>query len=142
MSLWLQEDQRVKVTKNKSEKENMKHYDNYTVANVTSSRKNTGKDSDTVKYLYSDWGFVRFVGKAHTYMMENVQDGDIIIIKKAQMTKEPYTKNGVRVYPKSEQIVVFSVESYVPKEKNEGTSKSSKTAKQEVLEPEDDDIPF
>ena len=59
MALWLQENQRVVVKKFKDGKTNLDIKDGYSVATLSSSRK---KGKDETGYLYSDWGFVRFVG--------------------------------------------------------------------------------
>ena len=126
MALWLQKDQRVKVQK-------LTVNDNFSVANLSSSRKN---NKDEGKYLYSDWGFSKFVGKAHEFVSENVSDGDILVVKSAMMTKESYMdKNGQKAYPKSAQLVIFDCELY-----KTGSGGNSKPAEEVV--PNDDDIPF
>lgn len=130
MALWLQENQRVVVKKFKEGKSNLDIKDGYSVATLSSSRK---KGKDETGYLYSDWGFVRFVGKAHEYVSANVQDGNILVLEKAMLTKEPYTnKDGERVYPKNDQLVVFSCHLY---KKNEESGAESEL-------PPEDDIPF
>lgn len=131
MALWLQEDQRVVVKKFKDGKENLKIENTYSVASLSSSRK---KGKDETGYLYSDWSFVRFVGKAHDYVSTNVQDGNVLVLEKAMLTKEPYTnKEGERVYPKNDQLVVFSCHLY---KKNEESGSEAVSAEEE------DEIPF
>ena len=135
MALWLQDNQRALVSKFKGGRENIQHHSNYSTANLSTSRKNTKDDGK--KYLYSGWSFVRFVGKAHEYLLENVKDGDLILIKKAQFTKESYEKDGETVFPKSEQLVVFDIELARP------SSGSKETAPASVVADDDDsDIPF
>ena len=130
MALWLQENQRVVVKKFKEGKSNLDIKDGYSVATLSSSRK---KGKDETGYLYSDWGFVRFVGKAHEYVSANVQDGNVLVLEKAMLTKEPYTnKDGERVYPKNDQLVVFSCRLY----------KKSEESGSEVETPDEDQIPF
>ncbi len=87
------------------------------------------------KYLYSNWSFVRFVGKAHTYMMENVKDGDAIFIKSGKLTKTPYERDGKTVYPETEQMVVFDV---VLWDKRDGSSNDEDSPKED----DSDSIPF
>lgn len=126
MALWLQEDQRVRVQKVVEEKEK------YIVLHLSSSRK----EQDGT-YKYSDWGFVRFVGKARTYISENsVGEKAILSLKKAQFTKESYMKDGETVRPKNAQLVVFSCELY-----RAGSSASSKPTA-EVVPYDEDEIPF
>lgn len=125
MSLWLQENQRVKIHK-------LENKGNYSQANLSSSRKNT----DGNGYSYSDWGFVRFVGKAHSFMSQNVKEGDILLLKKAIFSKESYMKDGAKQYPKSPQLVVFECELY---RKGEGKVASDQ---EDVVVPDEDDIPF
>ena len=74
MALWLQENQRVVVKKFKDGKTNLDIKHGYSVATLSSSRK---KGKDETGYLYSDRGFVRFVGKAQEYVSANVQDGTV-----------------------------------------------------------------
>lgn len=126
MAFWLQE-QRAKVEK-------IEHKDNYTVAKISTSRKDMKNQG---KYLYSNWSFVRFVGKAHTTMMEDVKDGDIVVLKSAIVSKEAYTDSeGKKAYPKSEQVVVFNCELY------RAGMKQSEGSQEEAELPSEDDIPF
>ena len=85
MALWIQETRMV-VKKFKN-KENLEIGEKYSTASLSSSRKEQNGD----KYLYSDWSFVRFVGKAHEYVSQFVQDGNVLVIEKAMLTKEAYT---------------------------------------------------
>ena len=135
MAFWLQDNQRALVSKFKDGKENIQHYAKYSTANLSTSRKNSKDDGK--KYLYSGWGFVRFVGKAHEYLLENVKDGDLILIKKAQITKEAYEKAGETVYPKYESIVVFDVE--LARSSSEGKGNESGSS---VADDDDDRVPF
>ena len=131
MALWIQET-RAKVAKFKGDKPNMKHGEKVTTANISTSEKDRQNDG---KYLYSNWGFVRFVGKAHQYMVENVKDGDAIVIKSGKMTKTSYERDGKTVYPETEQLVVFDVVLW--EKRGEFSSQENET---EV--PPEDDIPF
>lgn len=105
MAIWIKET-RAKVAKFKGDKPNMKHSDKITTANISTSEKDNRNEG---KYLYSNWSFVRFVGKAHTYMLENVKDGDAVFIKSGKMTKSSFERDGKTVYPEAEQLVVFDV---------------------------------
>lgn len=134
MALWLQENQRVVVKRFKDGKQNLKHEEGYSTANLSSSRKKSKEDS---AYLYSDWGFVRFVGKAHEYVMANVKDGDVIVLEKSMFTKEAYTnKEGERVFPKTPQLVVFSCSLY------KSNRSESVQAEVEVSVDDEEEIPF
>lgn len=124
MAFWLQENSRAKVNK-------IFHKDKHTEAHLSTSRKKQDGDG----YLYSDWGFVRFLGKANTFMLESVKEGDVINIKKAMFTKEPYQKDGEKQYPKTPQLLVFDCEMYRP-----GTKQAGKEEEPETPDP--DDIPF
>ena len=135
MALWLQDNQRALVSKFRDGRENIQHHSNYSTANLSTSRKNSKDDGK--KYLYSGWGFVRFVGKAHEYLLENVKDGDLILIKKAQITKEAYEKAGETVYPKYESIVVFDLE--LARSSGSKESESESSVADDV---DEDDVPF
>ena len=87
MALWISNTQRALVKKGKDDKDNLTHRDKYSTANLSTSRS---KGNGEKGYLYSEWGFARFVGKAHQYVMENVKDGDLIVLEKAIMTNESY----------------------------------------------------
>jgi len=137
MAFQLQAGQRAKVALFKGDKTNMKHFDKYTTANLSTSKpKGKGQDG----FTYSNWSYVRFVGKAHTFMMEHVKDGDLIVIESGIVTKENYeNKDGVTVYPTSEQIVIFDVGLY--RKANKGQSESGEETV--VADDEDSDsIPF
>lgn len=129
MAFQLKENQRAKVKK-------LFHKDKYTDAFVSTSR---GNKEDGFKY--SDWT-VRFVGKAHKFVLEQVTEGDVLNIISANTTKESYVnKEGTKVYPETAQIVVFECELY----KSDKSNQKPVTKKQEMEEPEvpsDEDIPF
>jgi hypothetical protein len=130
MAIWMQET-RAKVGKFKNDKANIKHSEKITTANISTSEKDRLNDG---KYLYSNWSFVRFVGKAHTYMLENVKDGDAIFIKSGKLTKVPYERDGKTVYPETEQIVVFDVVLWDKRDSGEQTGSTE--------DDEEKDIPF
>lgn len=134
MSIWIQNTQRALVKKGKEGKQNLTHNEKYSIANLSTSRS---KGNGETGYLYSDWGFVRFVGKAHQYVMENVKDGDLIVLDRAIMTNESYTDkdSGERKFPQKPNIVVFECSLYQSDKK-----KSEENNQAEV--PPEDDIPF
>ena len=105
MSFWLQEDQRAVVSKFKGDKPNLKSFEKYSTANLSTSRpKGKGEEG----YIYSNWGYVRFVKDAHKYIQShNVKDGDLLLINRAFVSKEPYEKDGKTTYPTAEQVLVL-----------------------------------
>jgi len=126
MAFWIK-DARARIDTGKQGKENIKRNENYTQANISTSNKNADGT-----YSWSNWGFVKFVGKAHI-AMKSISEGDKVVIKSGLIKKEPYNdKEGTRVWPKSEQIVVFDIEVF--------GSKSDSSESTEL--PPEDDIPF
>ena len=69
--------------------------------------------------------------------MENVKDGDLIVLEKAIMTNEAYMdkETGERKYPKKPNIVVFECSLY------QSDKRKSEENNQAEIPPEDD-IPF
>ncbi len=120
---------RARVSKVAERKERM------TIVHLSSSRK----DNQSDEFKYSDWGFSKFVGKAHSDM-ESIGEGDILVLTNAMLTKEPYEKDGETVRPKSPILTVFEFEVYRSVNGN-ATSKPKKQATIATLPPEDD-IPF
>ena len=101
--LWYQENQRVRVKK-------IEHKDSYTTAQVSSSRK---KSKDSKEYVYSNFSSFRFVGEAHQFMMENVEEGDIITLLSSGEQQEPYQdKDGNTQFPRNPQRVAFKIGMY------------------------------
>ena len=136
MAFQLQAGQRAKVAHFKGDKTNMKHFEKYTTANLSTSKpKGRGQDG----FTYSNWSYVRFVGKAHEFMRDHVKDGDLIVIESGIVTKENYEKDGKTVYPTSEQVVVFDVGLY-----RKGSSKTQESDADgaELAEEDSDSIPF
>jgi len=88
--------QRVKVFK-------IEDKGNYSLVRFSTSRKDKRDD----EYKYSNWSFVRFVGRAHD-RLSHVEEGDRIILDGAGISLEPYMKNGEKLYPKNPQIIVFN----------------------------------
>lgn len=134
MAIWIQSTQRALVKKGKDGKQNLTHHEKYSTANLSTSRS---KGNGETGYLYSDWGFARFVGKAHQFVMENVKDENLIVLDKAIMTNEAYTnkETGERKYPVKPTIIVFECSLYQSDKK-----KSEENNQAEV--PPEDDIPF
>lgn len=128
---------RAKVGKFKDDKPNMKHSDKVTTANISTSEKDNRNEG---KYIYSNWSFVRFVGKAHTYMLENVKDGDAIFIKSGKITKSPYVRDGKTVYPETEQITIFDV--ILWDKRNDSPSQDNGDDGTETIDEDPDQIPF
>jgi hypothetical protein len=139
MSFWLQEDQKAMVSKFKGDKPNLKSFEKYSVANLSTSRpKGKGEEG----YLYSNWGYVRFVGDAHKYIQSHhVKDGDLLVLNKAVVSKEPYEKDGKTVYPTSEQILVLDC--VLSRKAAKGkTEEDIEDENEEAELPPEDDIPF
>lgn len=131
MALWIQDTQRAVIKKSKEGSEpNLTHKEKFSTANLSTSRS---KGNGETGYLYSDWGFARFVGKAYKFALENLKDGDVIVLNKAIMTKEPYNDgDGNRKYPSNPTLVIFECSLY--------NSQKKQTETAEV--PPEDDIPF
>lgn len=137
MAFQLQAGQRAKVQLFKGGKTNIKSLEKYTTANLSTSKpKGKGQDG----FTYSNWSFVRFVGKAHEFMRDHVKDGDLIVIESGIVTKENYeNKDGVTVYPTSEQVVVFDVGLY---RKGSGNTRSGEVDEADIVDEDSDSIPF
>jgi len=106
--LWIAEC-RVRIAEERGKAKGIEHHDNYSVVRFSSSRRNKEKEG----YIHSNWAFARFVGKAHEYLMENVSEGDVIVLKKSGIQNERWKdKDGIDRFPKSPQIVVFEIELY------------------------------
>jgi hypothetical protein len=111
------------------------HEQNYTNAFGSTSRGKKGE------YIYSDW-IVTFVGKAHIKCLEEVTEDSIIEINSGIFTKEPYQKEGAKVYPKTDKFIVFDFTVF---KKSDEKANSTPVANEEIKQPvapSDDDIPF
>ena len=132
MSIKIAPGQRFRIAK-------LFHKDKITNAYGSTSRK---KSKDDTNYLYSNWNLT-FVGKANAKALEEVKEGSVVEIVSAISTKEPYMKDGEKVYPKSEQIIIFDFTVYQAK----GAKPSARPHEEEEHPdepqvPADDDIPF
>ena len=123
--IWLSDSARVKVMKI------FKVGERSATINLSSSRKNREGDG----YVYSSWGFASFVGDAFK-SLDMLGEGDVIVLKKAAISCEPYEKDGEKTWGQP-RITVFDFEVY---RKGEGSSPAPSAAGAEI--PEDDDIPF
>lgn len=130
MAFWIQE-RKAMVTKFKSG-ENMKHEGKVTTASLSTSEKDMQNEG---KFVYSNWPYTRFVGKAHQYMLENVKDGDLIVVKSGKFSRSPYKKDGETVYPKNDTLTVFDVELV-------RSAGASTTQNDEIEVPDPEEIPF
>lgn len=74
----------------------------YKEVEMSSSRK----DKRTDEYVSSSWRYVRFVGNANE-KAEKLERGDRITNVSFVMDREPYEKDGEKVYPNSPRFVVF-----------------------------------
>ena len=107
---WLSDRNRVRVDKN-----GVKMFEKYATVNASSSRENRNWQEGDSRYFYSNWGFMRFVSKAFEKAKEHgLKEGDLIILKSAYETNEPYDKDGVRVW-QNLQTIVLDFEYYVAK---------------------------
>ena len=129
MSIKIAPGQRLRITK-------LFHKEKVTNAYASSSRK---KSKDDATYLYSNWNLT-FVGKANAKALEEVKEGSVVEIVSAISTKEPYMKEGEKVYPKAEQIIIFDFTIY--KAKGAKPSSQPNEEEEEPQLPTDDDIPF
>ena len=95
----IRENQRVRIFK-------VEDMGNYSQVKMSSWRKD--KRDDT--YKYSNWSFVRFVGRAHE-KAGDLKEGDKIELKGAGISLEEYKdSDGNRAWPKNPQLVVFNFE--------------------------------
>ena len=102
---------------------------NYSNVRMSTSRKDK-KNEDA--YLNSNWSFIRFVGKAHE-KVTGLGAKTRITINKGGLTKEPYMKEGEKVYPKEPSFVVFDFDlSDSPQQKEE----------EDFQQPDESDMPF
>jgi hypothetical protein len=85
-------------------------HDKYAIVSLSTSRKD--KEGN---WFNSNWGFVRFVGKA-VNGLDELEPKDRIEIVSGMITSEPYMKDGEKAYPKTPQIVVFAWKRYVREE--------------------------
>ena len=132
MSIKIAPGQRFRITK-------LFHKDKITNAYGSTSRKKSKEDTN---YLYSNWNLT-FVGKANAKALKEVKEGSVVEIVSAISTKEPYMKDGEKVYPKTEQIIIFDFTVY----KTKGAKPSVQPHEDEEYPdepqvPADDDIPF
>ena len=105
----------------------------YSLVSMSTSRKDKRDDS----YKNSNWGFVRFVGKAHEKIEELERQARIVV--KGGMSKESYDKEGEKMWPKNPQIVIFDwdfAEAY------QSSGGPMDTAPMVVDDDDSDDIPF
>jgi|WetSurMetagenome_2_1015567.scaffolds.fasta_scaffold116674_2 hypothetical protein len=64
------------------------------------------KDKKTGEYANSTWSFTRFIGPAAT-KAKDLEPKDRIVLLTAWISKEPYMKDGEKLWPKNPQIVVW-----------------------------------
>lgn len=102
---------------------------NYSLGQVSTSRK----EKTTGEYANSPWSFVRFVGKAHekSASLINKEGYTRIKVILGGISREPYMKDGERLWPKNPAIVVFDFEETVPNNSNK--SEDSEDRKEEVM---------
>jgi len=127
MALNIAENQRVRIWE-------VEDRDTYAIVKMGTSRKDKRDDS----YKNSNWGFVRFVGKAYEKILD-VEEKQQVWLKGATISLEPYEKDGETLYPKNPQIVVFNFvvddpnedeeEEPAPKKKATAASKGKTTSK-------------
>ena len=93
--------------------------DNKTWATVSLTTSHRDKEKN---WHNSNWGFVRFVGKAYEGL-KSLKEKDIIVIKAGTISSEPYIDgDGKKQFPKNPQITVFAWEKYNPQAKSETAS--------------------
>src|SRR5215216_3147750 len=78
--------------------------ENYATVNLSSSRK----DKRSGEYVYSSWGFARFVGDAFK-SLDMLHDGDVITLTSAMISHEPYLKDDKKTWGEA-RITVFDFE--------------------------------
>jgi hypothetical protein len=103
---------------------------NYSEVKFSTSRK----DKKSGEYINSSWAFTRFVGDAHK-KASDLNRGDKIKLKGAGISREPYMKDGEKLWPKNPSIVVFNFEFAGDK-----AAKNSKSSDEE--EPSAEQFPF
>lgn len=106
---------------------------NYSLVKLSTWRKDKRSD----KYVYSNWSYVRFVGKAHEKidLLNDLEVKNRIVLKGAGLAKEKYTDNtGQEVYPKFPQLTVFNFEMLEDQAPGTGYDRPPRV--------EEDDFPF
>lgn len=115
---------------------------NYSEVRLSTTRKDT-KDGNENK-VYSNWSFVRFVGKAHNRISKMEESKFPIKILTGQITQESYTNaSGEIQYPKNPSIVIFDFETSGQNNSTNSKPTNSKPSKSPSTPYEDDgDLPF
>jgi hypothetical protein len=109
MSLNISDTQRVRIWE-------VEDKGKYSVVKMGSSRK----DKTSGEYKNTTWSFVRFVGTAHNNISEfGLKKDDVIVLKGANISQEPYMKDGEKKYPQNPQITVFNWQHYAPDEERD-----------------------
>ncbi len=127
--LSIKDNQRAKIFK-------IEDKGSYALVTLSTSRKDKRDD----QYKYTNWSFVRFVGKAYE-KISNIQEGDKIVLKGAGLSKEEYKdSNGNRAWPKQPQFIVFNFEIYDPDDNN--ASGGLDTPPEVEEDSDDNELPF
>jgi len=102
---------------------------NYSLGQVSTSRK----EKTTGEYANSSWSFVRFVGKAHEKSASLIDKEGYTRIKVilGGISREPYMKEGEKLWPKNPAIVIFDYEEVVSNSSNK--SEDLEDRKEEVM---------
>ena len=101
----------------------------YSLGQVSTSRK----EKTTGEYANSSWSFVRFVGKAHEKSASLIDKEGYTRIKVilGGISREPYMKEGEKLWPKNPAIVIFDYDEIVPNSSNK--SEDLEDHKEEVM---------
>lgn len=114
----------------------------YSEVRMSTTRKDNrdGKDEK----VYSNWSFVRFVGKAHNQLAKIEDEKFPIKIISGQITQESYTNSSGEVqYPKNPTITIFEFETSGQNNSTNSKPANSKPSKSPSTPYEDDgDLPF
>jgi len=94
----------------------------------------TSRKDKEGKYINSSWSFVKFVGQAYE-KIDLLGRGTHIKINAANISKEPYEKDGEKQYPKYPRITVFNFEL------SDGKNNPNKNPDNESALPENE-VPF
>lgn len=91
----------------------LEHRDKYTIARFSSSEKKFPAD-EAQPYEYSTWSFVNCVGQAHTFLMEEAEEGDIVEVVFGKITNAPYSdpETDTLKWAKSPKIVLITLKMY------------------------------
>jgi len=111
--------------------------ENYAVVSLGTSSKDKDKNWEN-----SNWGFVRFVGKAYRPELFELEEKDRIEIVQGKVDRKSWNdkETGKKRYPKNEVVTIFAWKKYVYQE--DGDSGNTQEDAAPVVEEDDGELPF